>query len=147
MDIAPVKLAKRLLSLPAGPSHQQLRRQAREYLAELTPDEYEELKQEAIADYDAANENDLYTEKLELFRKLQFTDVEAQAYAKMRIDSPGIRRVVARRALLVKFLKQPLPPGATFHEVARMEDAFLKDMTITDVLKALGVKESLTDAT
>ena len=143
MALEAVVLAIKLLSVPEGPTHGELRKQARNYLSKLSEEDYEELKEEALSSEEIEKQNDEYAEKLELFRRLQFTDTEAQAYAPMRIDSPGVRRVVARRALLIKMLKRPLPPGATFYRVAKMEDSFLAGMTDEDVMKALtGVKQS-----
>lgn len=140
MELAPVMLAKKLLALPEGPTHAELRIAARTYLANLSSDEYEELQDEAVREKSIQDEDKEYLEKVQILKRLQFTDREIQAYARMRLDSPGVRRVVARRALLIKLLKQPLPPGATFYEVARMEDAFLKDMSDEDVLRELGVR-------
>lgn len=141
-DLEPVMLARKLLSLPEGPTFEELRRQARDYLATLSPEEYKELEREAIADESSGKRDEEYLEKMELFKKLQFTDREMQAYSHMRLDSPGVRRVVARRALLIKYLKQPLPPGATFYEVARMEDSFLKGKTHEQILEELGVRSN-----
>ena len=140
MGLAPVELAKKLLTLPEGPSHAELRLQARVYLADLTKEEYNDLLNEALQDKSLKDEEKEYLDKVSILKRLQFTEKEVQAYAKMRLDSPGVRRVVARRALLIMMLRQPLPSGATFYEVARMEDAFLKGLSDEEVYRRLGVR-------
>ncbi len=140
MALAPVILACRLLALPEGPTHRELQKQARVYLAELNGDEYRQLREEATSDRDKEAAEQGYLDKLEILKRLQFTDREAQAYARMRLDSPGVRRVIARRALLIKLLKRELPSRATFYEVARMEDSFLAGLSDEQVLQQLGLR-------
>ena len=142
MELIPVKAALQILSLPEGPNHKELQKRARTYLKGLSTKEYEALKEEALAQGDGEDEESSdYVEKLKLFRQLCFTPREQQAYARMRVDSPGVRKVIARRALLMKMLKRnTLPRGMSFYEVARMEDSMLKDLSDADVLKELGLR-------
>ena len=142
MELTSVNTALKILALPEGPNHKELQKQARVYLRGLSKKSYEELRTEALRSNGDDEESDEYVEKLKLFKQLGFTARESQAYARMRVDSPGVRRVIARRALLMKLLKRnTLPRGMTFHEVARMEDSMLKDLSPEDILKQLGIKE------
>lgn len=121
------QLAMSVLDLPVGPTYKELQKQARVYLNGLKSEDYEELKKEALAERTSFNEDD-YVEKLGLFQKMLFTPRECQAYAGMRLDSPGVRRVIARRALLGALrCWAKLPKDMILPDVACMEDSFLKD--------------------
>ena len=131
-----VKLALKILDMPEGPDHKTLQKEARAYLKTLSAEDYGALKDEALVE--GVKNPDDYVDGLELFKKLCFTSKESQAYAGMRINSPGVRRVIARRALLMKFLKrETLPEGMSFYEVARMEDSMLTGMSSEEVLREL----------
>lgn len=141
MNNSPVELARQILALPEGPDYRELRSQAKAYIKGLRPQEYEELKTEALAERNYEDEEEEYLNKIKVFRQLGFTDMEAQAYARMRIDSPGVRRVIARRALLMQDLNLPaLPPGTTFYSIAKMEDSLLQGMSDVAVMKALKIR-------
>jgi hypothetical protein len=121
-----VSLALEVLSLPEGPTYQELAKQARSYLHTLTPEEKAKLTEEALAE--KGSYSDDYADKLDLFRQMLFSPRECQAYAGMRIDSPGIRKMVARRALLVAMRGWDKLPKEMIHpDIVRMEDAFLVD--------------------
>jgi len=114
------------LDLPEGPTHKELAKQARDYLKHLSPEEYAQLKTEAISE--RGEYKDDYVDKLDLFKQMLFTPRECQAYAGMRIDSPGVRRMIARRALLVAMRGwNKIPEGMLPSDVTMMEDAFLRD--------------------
>jgi hypothetical protein len=132
-----VQKAIKLLSLPEGPTFKELQREARLYLRTLSPKQYAALREEALVGEDGEDE-DSFVENLELFRELGFTEVERRAYAPMRLNSPGVRRVIARRALLLKSLgREALPEGTTFHQVAHMEDLLIKNMSSEQILAEL----------
>lgn len=123
--------------MPEGPTHKELQTQARDYLTSLSAEDYTKLKAEALSEDKGSNHED-YLEKLQLFRRLAFTPTEAQAYAKMRITSPGVRRVIARRALLMSRLnRDKLPKGATFYKIIKLQNWMIGDMTDREVMEAL----------
>jgi hypothetical protein len=114
-----------VLDLPEGPTHKELAKQARDYVKHLSPEDYTKLKEEALSE--KGDYNDDYVDKLDLFKQMLFTPRECQAYAGMRIDSPGVRRVIARRALLAAVRGwNRIPEGMLPSDVTMMEDAFLK---------------------
>lgn len=134
-----VTLAFEVLDMPEGPSNKELQKQARVYLKELSSDEYEELKHEALTSGGHDDDSQLLEYKYKLHKRLGFTDTEAHAYCACRLNSPGVRRVIARRALLLKMKKwKALPRGMTFYEVAKLEDSMgLTDMVPEEVLRRL----------
>lgn len=133
-----VRLAIELLSASEGLDYSTLAKQARAYLRTLSEEEYEELKEEALSREDEEVQDEAYSTRLQLLKKIGFTTTEAQAYARMRLNSPGVRRMVARRALCMKLLElEELPLNTTFAYIASTEDRLLKDMPDEEVLKEL----------
>ncbi|MEM3426756.1 MAG: hypothetical protein QW212_00650 [Nitrososphaerales archaeon] len=126
-----------ILGQPEGPSYQELQVQAKAYLKSLTPEQYAALRQEAL-DGNRTQKADEYADKLELFRRILFTPIEARAYAAMRLNSPGVRRVIARRALLgiLKGWKE-LPPGIVYTDLVHMEDELLGQLSDEDIMEGL----------
>ena len=116
-------------------SRREMGRRARQYLASLSDEEYKQLKEEAVE----GGGYEEWLERIEVLRSLGFTSVEAGAYGKCRLSSPGIRRVIARRALLGKMLEVPLeslaerPPD----ELARMEDVIVGSLDTEDMVRRL----------
>lgn len=122
----PYELAMTVLDLPEGPTHKELAKQARDYLKHLSSEDYAQLKEEAIQE--KGEYKDDYVDKLDIFKQMLFTPRECQAYAGMRIDSPGVRKVIARRALLAAVRGwNRIPEGMLPSDVTMMEDAFLRD--------------------
>lgn len=120
---SPVAVALSVLSLPEGPTNKELQRQARAYLKSLGKEDYAELRDEALRTRGGEEDEELQAYKYRLHKRIGFTDTEAHAYCPMRLNSPGLRRVIARRALLFKMKGwSRLPRGWTFYEVAREED-------------------------
>src|SRR5271157_6460808 len=116
----PFILAMNILDLPAGPTYNELAKQARQYLRNLSSEDYNQLKAEAIAE--RGEYKDDYVDKLDLFKQLGFTPRECQAYAGMRIDSPGVRKMIARRALLMAMRGwEKLPKDMIHPDVILME--------------------------
>jgi hypothetical protein len=140
--IRPVKtkafmLAMSLLDLPVGPTYKELSQQAKSYIKGLDEEEREKLKAEALTEGSKVYKDD-YADKLELFDQLLFTPREAQAYAGMRLDSPGVRRVVAKRALLGALRGwERLPKGMLLHDVLKWEDAYLKDKSEEQIMEQI----------
>jgi len=129
--------ALKILDMPEGPSHKELQAQARDYLSSLGDEEYRQLKAEALSE-DRLNNHEDYLEKLQLLRSLAFTPTEVNAYAKMRITSPGVRRVIARRALLMCLLgRDKLPKGTTFYKIIKLQNWMLGDKSDDEVMEAL----------
>ncbi len=129
-------LAMTILDLPVGPTSKELQRQARVYIRNLKPEDYEALKREALSEQ--GEYKDDYVDKLGIFKQILFTPRECQAYAGMRIDSPGVRKVIARRALLGAMRGWERIPKDMIHpDVIRMEDAFLSGMTEEDIMNRL----------
>lgn len=119
-----LRLALSVLDLPKGPTFKELRQQAKDYVKSLSKEDYEQLKQEALEE--SSSFKDDYVDKLELFSQMLFSPIEARAYAGMRIDSPGVRRVIARRALLGIIRGwDKLPAGMIHPDICIMEDTLL----------------------
>jgi hypothetical protein len=132
----PFLLAMTILDLPAGPTFKELQKQARSYLRELSNEEREKLREEAVSE--KSDYKDDYVDKLDIYSQLLFTPRECQAYANMRIDAPGVRRVIARRALLSAMRGwNRLPEGMILPDVVRMEDAFLDGMSDEQIMMEL----------
>jgi len=127
-----------ILGRPEAPSYKDLQAQAKAYLDSLTPEEYQALREEALSEEDKDVKAARYVEKLELLQKILFTPMEARAYASMRLDSPGVRRVIARRAML-GILKgwEELPPGIVFTDLVAMEDELLGSLSHEDIMEGL----------
>lgn len=144
-----VELAIQVLSLPEGPTNKELQRQARAWLRGLSGEEYAKLRAEALGGKDETEADELRAYKYQLFRRMAFTDTEAMAYCNMRLNAPGVRRVIARRALLLKVLKRAsLPRDMTFYEVARLEDAKVgrvRDISHEEVMAKLLGSKGVTD--
>lgn len=139
--VNPVDLACKILSLPEGLDHIELQKRARLYIKSLSGKDYELLKEEALIEKDYETEEQEYAQKLKLFKQLCFTDREARAYARMRVDSPGVRRVIARRALLMKLLnRRTLVPGTSFYAIANLEDKVIGRLSHKEIMKQLGVE-------
>lgn len=139
MAIEGVKLVYEVLAEPEGPTNKELQKQARRYIAALKPSEHASLRREAQSEGPDVRESD-YASRAELLARMRmFTPTEIQAYSHMRLNCPAVRRVLARRALLIKKLGGALPKDITFVEVARIEDVYLGGLTDEQVFAQLGV--------
>lgn len=128
-----VKLALRVLAEPEV-SRDEMKVKVREYLSSLSPKQYEELEQEAVED-----DQDERVERIEILAALGFTDREVYEYSKCRLNTPGMRKVISRRALLAKglgreaeFLRQ-----GHFMEIVRLEDSLIPNMSTEDMIREL----------
>lgn len=105
-----------------------MKERVRAYLASLATEERVALLKEAAPKEDYASE-------LEFLRQVGFTSLEASWYAGVGLDTPEVRRLVARRALT--FRKSGKPLTSTAYDLIKLEEWVLKGMTDEQVLAEL----------
>lgn len=128
-----VNLALLILSEPEV-SRDEMKVRVREYLRKLSPEEYQRLEQEALND-----DQDERVERIEILRALGFTDKEIYAYSRCRLNTPGMRKVIARRALLAKGLQRgaDILRQGSFMQLVRLEDSLIGNMDTEDMIREL----------
>lgn len=116
-------------------SRREMRVRARNYLDSLNQEEYSQLAQEALRD-DGENG---HQEKKKLLRQLGFTEREVSDYCRCRLNTPGMRKVIARRALLAKLTKMDASQirKGHFYQITRMEDAQIGDLPTEEMIRRL----------
>lgn len=128
-----VRLALQVLSEPEI-SRDEMKGRVREYLSSLSPEQYKQLEQEALDD----DQNERI-ERIEILTALGFTDREIYDYSKCRLNTPGMRKVIARRALLAKGLQREanILRQGHFMQLVRLEDSLIGNMSTDDMIREL----------
>lgn len=131
-------VARQVLSMPEGPPSREVQHMARAYLADLSKEEYNDLKEEALTNTEEVGSDELAEYQYKIFKQLCFTDIEASSYCKMRLNSPGIRCAIARRTVLVKKLGRDTR-DFTYYDYARAEDSLgLTPLGFEELIAILG---------
>lgn len=117
------------LALPERPSPKEMKELVKAYLASLTSEEQKALVKEESPTADYASE-------IEFLRRVGFTSLEASWYAGVGLDTPGIRRLVARRALMYR-RSTTSSSVVTAYDFARLEKEALGGLTDEQVLEEL----------
>ena len=127
-------LALQVLAQPEV-SRADMHRKVKVYLGSLSPAQLEKLRGEALEGSDGEE----WARKIEILEQLGFVDKEVEAYSKCRFNTPGVRNVVARRALLCKMTR--LSPEAIrakpYREVCRLEDKLIGNMNTEEMIRRL----------
>ena len=127
-------LALQILAQPEV-SRDAMRAEVKTYLSLLSPAQLKKLQDEALEGSDGEE----WARKIEVLEELGFVDKEVEAYSKCRFTTPGIRKVIARRALLCKMTR--LSPKAIrakpYKEVCRLEDKLIGDMSTEEMIRRL----------
>lgn len=126
-----VELALRILAQPKV-SRDEMHQRVKVYLKSLSPTDLKKLQEED-------NDGDEWADKIEVLEQLGFVDKEIEAYSRCRFTTPGIRKVVARRALLSKMTR--LSPEALrakpYREICAMEDRLIGEMSTEEMIRRL----------
>ncbi len=116
------------LALPERSSPEELHQQVKAYLASLTLGE----KKALIVEEGSKAE---YASQIEFLRQVGFTSLEASWYAGVGLDTSEVRRLVARRTLVLERSGRSYTANA--YDLMRLEKTTLKDMTDEQVLEEL----------
>jgi len=92
---------KRVMALPEGLPWREYRREMRRYIREMS----EEEKQDILDRQDEIDENsqESYEANESIFLELGFTQGETNVFARCRINSPGIRQIIAERVAITRY--------------------------------------------
>jgi len=89
------------MALPEGLPWREYRREMRRYIREMS----EEEKQDILDRQDEIDENsqESYEANESIFLELGFTQGETNVFARCRINSPGIRQIIAERVAITRY--------------------------------------------
>ncbi len=116
------------LELPERPSREELNSQVKAFIGAMASKDKLALLAKESSRKD-------YAYDIEFLRQVGFTSLEASWYAGVGLDTPEIRKLVARRALALKRSNRPYT--ATAYDLQELEKEVLKDMTDEQVLEEL----------
>ena len=104
---------KYVMSLPVGPTHNEMRKRTRRCIREMSDDEKCTVMSRADEIEDKAAEEFMF--RKELLTELGFSETQAGFYANYRLNSPGIRELIHERVQITQH--------ATPEEIRKINDA------------------------
>jgi hypothetical protein len=126
-----VELALRILAQPEV-SREEMHQRVKAYLKSLSPAELQRLREED-------DDGEEWANRIEMLEQLGFVDKEIEAYSRCRFTTPGVRKVIARRALLSKITH--LSPEALrakpYRELCQLEDRLIGEMSTDEMIRRL----------
>lgn len=132
--VTSISLALQILAQPEV-SRADMHQRVKGYLNSLSPAQLEKLRDEAMEGSDGEE----WARKIEILEELGFVDKEVEAYSKCRFNTPGIRNVVARRALLCKMthMSPEAIKAKSYREICLLEDKLIGNMSTEEMIRRL----------
>lgn len=129
-----VALAVKILDLGAGPSYKDYMKEVRAWAKALSKEERAAKIAEVRSEEFQESEEARRQEQEGLLMKLGFSSTDAFLCRDMRLTSPGLRRLIARRAyMMLKLGWSRLPRDVDETKLTKVENKLCGDMSDDDI--------------
>jgi len=95
-----LKVYDYVMGLPIGLTHNEMRKQTRKYVREMSEDERQAIWSRADVIEEKIAQDFVFNK--EILMELGFSEIQAGFYANYRLNSPGIRQLILERVLLTR---------------------------------------------